>query len=105
VDDARYFTSPTDTEGYTFDNSSNTYYAQLAYRPTSVTGFVKNLELVGRYASLDFAETLGTDQNRFTLGLNYWLNWNSVVKLAYENIDVSGQPSEQELLLVVSFGF
>ncbi|TAK45754.1 MAG: hypothetical protein EPO28_03310 [Saprospiraceae bacterium] len=104
VDDARYFTGPTDTQGYTFDNSSNTYYAQLAYRPTSATGFVKNLELVGRYAAVDFAETLGTDQNRLTLGLNYWLNWNSVVKLNFENIDVSGQSSEQALLVVVAFG-
>lgn len=80
-------------EDLIFNNESESYYGQLSYRPTmSETDFIKNLEFVGRYSKLETPEDSGfeTNQEEFSMGLNYWLNWHSVVKLNYQSITGEG---------------
>ena len=70
----------------TFDNKREGAYAQLAYRPSKLAGFIKEMEFVGRYDWLDlprFAPN-NADEQRWTLGLNYWLTASVVLKAAYE---------------------
>ena len=70
----------------TFDNKRNGGYAQIAYRPTKFgNDIVKNFETVFRYDVLNQRKTLvGFDEERFTIGLNYWLGPSTVFKTAYE---------------------
>ena len=92
VDDATYF-DPADGDTYTFDNSSNAFYVQLSYRPTMIDNkFVKNLELVGRYTELNTPEGSEWESkaSQTSFGLNYWLSWRSVIKMAYETGETVG---------------
>jgi hypothetical protein len=69
-----------------YENNSSAWYAQLAYQPYYLeNSFFKNLELVARYDQIDLPTEaeLNTDQNRITVGLNYWLNESTVFKFAY----------------------
>jgi hypothetical protein len=79
-----------------FDNNTNAYYLQLSYRPTMVTSKVlKKMELTGRYCSqtIPTGVTWTNDapsgrtygyKSQVGVTLGYWLAWNAVVKLAYE---------------------
>ena len=71
---------------FNFNNNRDGGYVQLAYRPTQLAGsLLKNLEAVFRYDMLNQAGTLaGVDENRYTVGLNYWLAPTTVFKVAYE---------------------
>lgn len=79
-----------DTTGqtfYSFDNVSTAYYAQLSYRPTLLKDtFLKNMELVVRYSNITLPEGAlwEEEEKQTTFGINYWLTWRSVIKLAYE---------------------
>src|SRR6266568_6461446 len=61
---------------FAFNNNRNGGYAQIAYRPTHIENdILKNLEAVFRYDRLNQLHTpVGFDEQRWTLGLNYWLN-------------------------------
>jgi hypothetical protein len=83
-------------------------YAQVAYRPTKVEGdFVRNLELIFRWDHLSRAPSgLGAPQEeRWTLGLDYWLGPGTAVKAAYEWDNSHGEPNRNALLLQVATGF
>ena len=95
VDDAMYTEvhEDGDEEEYTFDNKSNSFYAQLSYRPTMAdSDFLKKLELVGRYSNLNAPEGAEWEEqsDQYAFGLNYWLTWRSVIKLAYQTTDSVG---------------
>lgn len=82
-----------DEEEYTFDNKSNSFYAQLSYRPTMASSdFLKKIELVGRYSNLNTPEGAEWEEqsDQYAIGLNYWLTWRSVVKIAYETTESVG---------------
>ncbi|MDB5355228.1 MAG: hypothetical protein JWN24_1681 [Phycisphaerales bacterium] len=71
----------------TFNNYRDGGYVQLCYRPTKVNNpILRNFELAGRW---DFLKTPtaapgGNSEQRYTLGLDYWLNPQTVLKAAYE---------------------
>lgn len=69
-----------------FSNNRNGGYAQLAYRPTKVENeILKNLECVFRYDRIDqFHSPLALAEQRYTIGLDYWLSPSTVFKAAYE---------------------
>lgn len=101
-------------EDLIFNNVSSSYYGQLSYRPTmSGTDFIKKLEFVGRYSKLEtpIGSGFATNKKEFSFGLNYWLNWHSVLKLNYQNItgegghDVVGKINEKALFLNWAIGF
>ena len=101
--DYSYSWTTTDTAGThnhtaktTFDNKSSAYYLQLSYRPTMAHGKVlKKMELTGRLCSQTIPDgtrwasdppssrTYG-NKSQFGITLSYWVTWNAVVKLAYE---------------------
>ncbi|NLP59020.1 hypothetical protein [Lutibacter sp. B1] len=95
VDDAEYF-EPLDGGGfeeYTFNNTSNSFYAQLSYKPTmSASNFLKNIELVGRYSELNTPEGAEWESNvkQTAFGINYWLSWRSALKVNYQITDGTG---------------
>lgn len=89
VDRANYV-DPDDITGntlYTYENKRNSYFAQGAYRPTMFPGkFLKRTEVVYRYAGFN-PPTGAKDLEQIrqsTLGLNYWFNWRTAFKLAYQ---------------------
>lgn len=67
-----------------FNNNTSAYYVQLAYRPPQ-----SNFEIVNRLANLNVPDnvTWGADQTRYTITLDYWLNWNAAIKVGYDIIN------------------
>lgn len=88
----------------TFDNKRNGGYAQISYRPTKFgNDFVKNLEPVFRYDVLNQSKTpVAYNENRYTIGLNYWLGPSTVLKLAYE-IDHKTNNMQSDNAFMVQF--
>jgi len=103
VDKATYF----DAGGspFTFDNSPSAYYVTGAIRPVHVHNlFVHNLEIAGRYSQFKRpadAPWGGDDTHQFAVSLDYWLKWNSLVKLTYQ--DQKDEP--KAFYAQVVFGF
>lgn len=95
VDDASYveITEDGDQEEYTFNNNSDSFYAQLSYRPTMAgSDFLKKMELVGRYSNLNTPEGSEWEEesDEFAFGVNYWLTWRSVIKISYQTTEITG---------------
>jgi hypothetical protein len=85
-----------------FNNNRNGGYAQMAYRPTHIDNdIIKNFEGVFRYDRLNQLHTpVGFDEQRWTLGLNYWVTPSAVVKLAYEFDDKNGGARGQDAFMM-----
>lgn len=102
VDDA-FYTVPDDSTGatYTFNNVSNANYIQVSIRPSLLENeFFRSLEVVGRYSTLNTPEGSLWEQNptQFAFGLNYWLDWRTVVKIGYESTDGIGDHDSDQLV-------
>jgi len=107
VDKANYIDTATGTS-YTFDNKSSAYYAQLSYRPTmGINKIIKRLEFVGRYGAVDYpgGAKWGQDASQWAFALDYWLKWNAVIKLSYEqNTPVKGTKPPANYFVQIAFG-
>lgn len=94
IDNATYIEIEDDIEEeYTFNNKSNSFYTQLSYRPTMASSdFLKKLEVVGRYSNFNTPEGAEWEEqsDQYAFGLNYWLSWRSVIKVAYQTTDSTG---------------
>ncbi len=105
VDKAEYIDpdDPTGATLYTFDNKRNSVFAQAAYRPSmSQSKFLKKTEIVFRYAGFnppDGAKDLEKIK-QYTYGINYWINWRTAVKLAYQS-----QKNDNAFLVQFAVGF
>ena len=91
-----------------FNNNRNGGYVQMAYRPTKIdNNIIKNLEGVVRYDRLNQLHTpVGFDEERVTLGLNYWLTPSAVVKAAYEFDNKNGGARDQDAFMMqMAVGF
>jgi len=91
-----------------FNNNRNGGYVQLAYRPTRIQNkILGNLEPIIRYDMINQKKTpIGFDENRWTLGLDYWIAPSTVVKAAYEFDQQNGQGhSGNAFLLQTVIGF
>lgn len=86
VDNAIYYKA--DSTTYSFTNEPWAYYAEATIRPSHVHNvFIHNLELAGRYSYFKRpvdAPWGGSNTHQFALSLDYWLHWNSLVKLTYQ---------------------
>lgn len=92
----------------TFDNDRDGLYLQLAYRPTQTDlKFLRDVEFVGRYDHLDFPSGApeSADTERWTFGINYWLNPSSVLKFAYQITDIEGEEDQDAFLVMFAIGF
>jgi hypothetical protein len=86
----------------TFTNYREGGYVQLCYRPTKVQNkYIQRLELCTRYDRLTspIASPGGEHEQRFTVSLDYWLEPNAVLKVAYE-VDQKRVGEDQNALLV-----
>ncbi len=92
---------------FSFSNKRVGGYAQLAYRPTHLdNAFVKNLEGVFRYDIFNQKKTPAAfDEQRYTVGLNYWLTPMTVFKAAYQFDDKKGAQDNNGVLLQFATGF
>lgn len=80
------YVNPVDTTAtYTFNNKTTNSFVQLSIRPTGIQA-LHDLEVAGRYTTYNTPanSTFGSDQHSYSVGLNYWLSWRSVVRLTYE---------------------
>ena len=80
-------------EDLDFDNESKSYYMQISYRPSmSQNNFINKLEFVGRYSKLETPVGAGfqTNKKEYSIGLNYWISWRSLIKFNYQNITGTG---------------
>lgn len=87
VVDEALFGSDEHYESSTFKNESNTFYGQMSIRPSMIEDpFFRNIELAARYSTLVTPEGAEweADLNRWELGLNYWLDWRTVLKFTYQ---------------------
>ena len=101
VSDASYISpeDPTGTTEYTFENKSNAWFARAALKPAYVDNAVlKNIEFTGRYSRMTLAEGAAweTDQTQITFGFNYWLDWRTVIKFAYQINDTAADADHGE---------
>lgn len=105
VDKAEYIDpdDPTGNTLYTFENKRSSFFTQAAYRPSMAQGkFLKKTELVFRFANFtppDGAKDL-VKIKQYTYGINYWVNWRTAVKLAYQN-----QKNDNAFLVQFAVGF
>ncbi len=93
---------------FSFNNNRNGGYVQMAYRPTHIDNdIIKNFEPVVRYDRLNQLHTpAGFDEERLTLGLNYWVTPSAVIKAAYEFDDKNGGARDQDAFMMqVAVGF
>lgn len=109
VDRATY--DPTGALGFgpiTFNNKRDGGYAQIAYRPTMVDNDVlKKLEGIFRWDHINRTPNApgALDEDRYTIGLDYWVGPSSALKLAYEWTDLHGQPNANAVLVQAVMGF
>lgn len=96
VSNANYFNAE-DTSRYTFANKSNSYYVQMAFRPALVESkLIKSMELVGRYSVYNTPEgsLWENSQSQIDIGINYWFNWRTVLKMSYQITEETMSGSE-----------
>lgn len=99
--------------GGVFDNSRTGGYAEVAYRPTLADGIWKDFEGVFRWDFLDNpSDSSGAanwDEDRYTFGINYWLNPSTVWKFAYQIDDVddptNAKSSSDAFMMQLAMGF
>jgi hypothetical protein len=96
----------------TFNNRRNGGYAQVAYRPYKLkVPIIQKLEVVGRYDKIDmpWGAPGAFDEERWSIGLNYWLGQSTVIKAAYEfgnrNSSENGHQNVDSFLLQAAMGF
>jgi hypothetical protein len=82
-------------------------YIQLSYRPSFGDKFFEKFEPVVRYDWLTSPlEVPGADhEQRWSIGLDYWLRSNVVIKVAYEFDRRQVGDDEDALLVQIGFGF
>jgi hypothetical protein len=107
VDKANYPVAgdTTGEETFTFDNNSSAWYATASLRPSSVNNkFLRNLEVAFRYSEFQRPKDApwgGSNLTQTAIALNYWLKWNCVAKIMWQNqSDASGQ-----FLMQLVYGF
>jgi hypothetical protein len=79
-----------DPATFAYNNHSTSGYGQFSLRPVSAENqFIKNLELAFRYGTYQTPAnyTWGSNTTQIDYGLNYWINWRTVLRVTYEIID------------------
>jgi len=90
--DRQNYTNPVDTtQSYTFNNHSTSGFAQISVRPAFLSGGLKNFELAYRYANYTSPATSawGQKADQSTIGIAYWINWRTVLKVSHEMINTN----------------
>jgi len=92
-----------------YKNNRNGGYVQVAYRPNQASiKELRNLEAIFRYDRMDgpsAAPQGGGSEQRYTVGLDYWLDARSVVKVAYEFDHLSSGDGSPAFMMQFGMGF
>ncbi|MCI0676558.1 MAG: hypothetical protein L0Y42_12390 [Phycisphaerales bacterium] len=94
-----------------FNNDRTGGYAQVAYRPTHLGSIMRDLEGVFRWDFLNQSSDAPQpqDQQRYTVGLNYWVAPTTVLKVAYQFSDIDDPTGQREsdhaVLFQLGMGF
>ncbi|MBS1503490.1 MAG: hypothetical protein JST32_15585 [Bacteroidetes bacterium] len=75
-----------DAPDYSFSNVSSAAFGQISLRPTGADDkFLKNIEIAYRYSSYNTPanSTWGANSHQNDFGVDYWLNWRTVLKCTY----------------------
>lgn len=96
IDKANYINPLDSSQTYIFNNHLAAAFGQCSIRPTGVP-HLKNFEIAGRYTNytLPAGSLLGSNQHSFTVGVDYWLSWRSVFKIAYESYKGNSTASKE----------
>jgi Skp family chaperone for outer membrane proteins len=93
-------------------NDRNGGYGMVAYRPSlSPIKWLRNFELIFRYDRMDLPSDQAplsgqaTHEQRFTTGLDYWVDARTVVKVAYECDEQPHAPGADAILFQIGMGF
>ncbi len=101
---------PTGSLGFgplNYSNYRDGGYVQLTYRPTHETNeIIRSIELCGRwdYLKIPVAAPGGGTEQRFTLGVNYWINPQAVLKFDYEFDRRTSSLGPQQSGLLIELG-
>lgn len=93
---------------YSFENEAIAWFTQLSYRPTQAMNKVlRKFEPSVRYSSFDKPEgsKWGKDQTQWAVTLDYWIAWNVVVKLSYEQDMIKNNTTQSRYLVEMAMGF
>jgi hypothetical protein len=91
--DRQDYISPVDsTQTYGYNNHSTSGFAQISVRPAFLNSGLKNFELAYRYANYTSPamSAWGQKADQSTIGLAYWINWRTVLKVSHEIINTNG---------------
>jgi hypothetical protein len=83
VDKATYI----DTSGtaFIFNNEPTAFYVAGTIRPSHLMNIFRNFELAARYSEFKRPLVWGSDTKQLELSLDYWLKWNTLVKITYQD--------------------
>ncbi len=86
VDHAIYYRP--DSTTYTFNDAPSAYYAALSFRPALLKNrILRSFEVACRYSMFNRPKDApwgGSNIEQTAFSLNYWLEWNCLVKLTYQ---------------------
>ncbi|MFI5138890.1 MAG: hypothetical protein ACHQIM_13790 [Sphingobacteriales bacterium] len=91
LDRANYVNPNDTTQSYSYNNHSTSGFAQVSVRPAFLDNTLKNFELTYRYASsiTPAMSAWGQNQTQSTIGLAYWINWRTVLKVSREIVNTN----------------
>jgi len=91
VDRANYVNPNDNTQSYSYNNHSTSGFGQISLRPAFLNNTLKNFELTYRYASsiTPVMSAWGQNQTQSTMGLAYWINWRTVLKVSREIVNTN----------------
>ena len=92
---------------YYIDRIYNYFFVNFRSPTQAETEFLRNFEFIFRWDHLSRAPSgLGApEEQRWTLGLDYWLGPGTALKVAYEWDQLRGQPNTNALFLQAVAGF
>jgi hypothetical protein len=108
VEDATY--DPDGSLGFgptRFSNNRNGGYVMLAYRPTlSESKFLRDTEYIIRYDTMRSSSAApgGDHEQRYTLGIDYWITPSWVLKAAYQFDDKKNGPNQNAFYVQMGIG-
>lgn len=85
------------------DQEIESWYLQASLRLSVIPVYALNkVELVGRFANLDWG---AGDIEQTSVGANYYFNGSTVLRLAWERTDETGEAAEDALMSMFAVGF
>jgi len=91
TDRANYVNPNDTTQSYSYNNHSTSGFAQISVRPAFLNSTLKNFELTYRYAGANSPamSAWGQNETQSTIGLSYWINWRTVLKVSREIVNTN----------------